>query len=278
MELRLRDGTPVYYFDPEDDGTYRQETPHGTESWLETLPAGYKVYHRAGGFELFGLDGRVTSRTEPGGIVTTFAPDASGRLGTITRLGRSLTFGYTGASTQPSTLMGPAGLIATYTYDGGQLKTVTYADGNADALPDGGYTYNYLGGRLTSVQDADLKTIETHEYWGDGRAKTSEIADGREKLTFTYGSGITTVTDALNKQTTYEWARIKRIDRVKKVTGPCSSCGGVGPRSRNGPTTPTAGSLSMRTGKATSRPTRTIRRAGTSSPRHEQWTQPVRAL
>ena len=231
IERRLRDGTPVYYFDPELDGTFRQEVPRGVESWLEALNPGYKLHHRAGGFEIFDINGRIVSRTEPGGIETIYTRDGAGRLTAVTRLGRSLTLGYTGAATQPSTLSGPAGLIATYTYDSnGQLKTVTYADGNADGLPDGGYTYNYTSFRLTSVQDADGKTIETHEYWADGKAKTSEIAGGREKLTFAYSPGVTTVTDALTPAnvTTYEWASVKHVDRVTKATGPCSSCGGGG--------------------------------------------------
>lgn len=231
IERRLPDGTPVYYFDPENDGIYRQESPHGPESWIETLSPGHKLHHRAGGFEIFDVNGRIVSRTEPGGIETTYTRDGSGRLTAVTRLGRSLILGYDGESTQPSTLSGPPGLIATYTYYAdGQLKTVTYADGNADGLPDGGYTYNYVSFRLTSVKDADGKTIETHEYWADGKAKTSEVADGREKLTFTYSLGVTTVTDALTPAnvTTYEWANVKHIDRVTKVTGPCSSCGGGG--------------------------------------------------
>ena len=205
--------------------------PRGAESWLEALNPGYKLHHRAGGFETFDINGKIVSRTEPGGIETIYNRDGAGRLTAVTRLGRSLTLGYTGAATQPSTLSGPAGLIASYTYDGnGQLATVTYADGNADALPDGGYTYNYNSFRLTSVRDADGKTIETHEYWADGKAKTSEIAGGREKLTFAYSPGVTTVTDALTPAsvTTYEWARVKGIDRVTKAIGPCSSCGGGG--------------------------------------------------
>ncbi len=61
-------------------------------------------------------------------------------------------------------------------------------------------------GRIIFVDDADGRPRESHEYDTLGRATTSEIGDGRDKLTFTYNTADkTSITDALGRQTVYEF-------------------------------------------------------------------------
>jgi hypothetical protein len=97
--------------------------------------------------------------------------------------------------------------------------------------PDGG-GYRYMhdtSGRVVMVTDLEHHPLEAHEYDAQGRALTSEIAGGREKLSFAYTSWTkTTVTDALGNVTEYDFQNVHGLLRVTKVTGPCSSCGGGG--------------------------------------------------
>ncbi len=112
-------------------------------------------------------------------------------------------------------------MLATYGYDASNhLETVTYADGS-------GFHYFYdAGGRIVRVQDGAGKTVEEHAYDGQGRAVTSQIAEGVDGLTLAYGSNQTVVTDSLGRTTTYMFAKVRGIPRLTKVTGPCPSCGG----------------------------------------------------
>lgn len=224
IEARLDDGTPVYYFDDNADGLYSQRMPLSIESWIETISGGYKVAFRAGGFEIYDAAGRLQTATDAAGVVTTYSRDAQGRLTTVTRLGRSITIGYEGTSSQPARLEGPGGmLLAKYGYDGqGRLEAVDYPD-------NGGYRYLYdSAGRILWVKDAAGNPVEAHVYDGSGRALTSEIGDGQDKLTFAYTTNRTTMTDALGNATVYDWASVQHVYVVTKVTGPCQSCGGGG--------------------------------------------------
>ena len=224
IEARLPDGTPIYYFDDNADGIYGQQLPLSVESWIETIFGGYKRMFRVGGFEIYDTAGRLQTATDAAGVVTAYGRDAQGRLTTVTRLGRSVTIGYEGTSSQPARLEGPGGvLLANYGYDGqGRLEAVDYPD-------NGGYRYLYdSAGRIIWVKDATGNPVEAHVYDGSGRALTSEIGDGQNKLTFAYTTNRTTVTDALGNATMYDWASVQHMYVVTKVTGPCQSCGGGG--------------------------------------------------
>jgi YD repeat-containing protein len=159
-------------------------------------------------------------------VATTYARDTQGRLSSVTRLGRRIVITYSGTATRRWQLFGPGNtLLATYTYVSNRLDTVTYPDGS-------GYKYTYDGGgRILTVVDLEGKKIEAHTYVyvsGAYRAATSEIGDGVEKLTFTYQTDKTLVTDALGNVTTYEYGNKRGTRQVTKIIGPCSSCGGGG--------------------------------------------------
>jgi RHS repeat-associated protein len=224
IEIRLSDGYPFYYRDADGDGIYQLNTPAGTGSTIQTLPGGYARNFRAGGSELYDSNGRLQAVTDAAGVTTTYTRDAQGRLVGVTRRGRALSFAYDDTSTRPARLLGPGGvLLATYGYDASgwfRLSSVDYPDGS-------GYRYGYdASGRVLWVRDAVGRPLEAHAYDVQGRATTSEIGDGREKLTFSYGTNQTTVTNALGNATAYDWAYAQNLPRVTKITGPCSSCGG----------------------------------------------------
>jgi RHS repeat-associated protein len=223
LEARRSDGAPQYYFDGDGDGFFEGILPRSSASWIVSVAGGYRRVFRAGGEEVYDAAGTLISVTSPGGLVTTYSRDAQGRLTSITRLGRPVSIVYSGNSTQPEEILGPAGeVLASYAYDPqNRLAQVTYPDGS-------GYRYGYdSAGNVVSLGDLAGKLIEAHEFIGH-KAMTSEVGNGVGKLTFTYGANTTTVTDALGNTTVYEIALAGGIERVTKITGPCSSCGGGG--------------------------------------------------
>ena len=225
LELRLPDGTPIYYFDGDEDGVYEMDIPRGKGSWIETLPDGYRRVFRYGGFETYDASGGAVSTTDAAGVVTTYTRDAQGRLASVSRHGRGISFTYAGSATRPAQLEAPDGsVLASYSYDPatGWLAAVDYPDGS-------GYRYGYdVVGRIVWIRDAAGLPVEFHAYDGAGRAVTSEIGDGQERLTFSYGTNQTTVTDALGNAAVYDWEPIAHVPQVTKVTGWCQGCAGAG--------------------------------------------------
>jgi YD repeat-containing protein len=198
---RNEDGNPQYYFDSGGSGVLRSVVPSSVDSWITTTscpggqPPGYhggvcwKRSFRRGGSETYWAEidwsrAYILSATDPSGNVTTYVYDSAKRLVSVNRLGRSLVLTYPESSTQPHQLQdGNGTILATYGYTGASLSSVTYADGS-------GYEYHPDGSspaRIAAVTDHAGKKIEAHEYYPDGRAMTSEIGDGVEKLTFVWG-------------------------------------------------------------------------------------------
>lgn len=144
IEARLPNGAPIYYYDDNSDGVFEANLPITTESWIETQGTDYKRVVRKGGFELYdAASGRIKSTQNAAGVVTTYTRDASNRITGVTRLGRTLSFTYTGTSTQPTDLRSGATVLATYAYAtnlaGGPLVQVTYPDGSGYVFtPDSG--------------------------------------------------------------------------------------------------------------------------------------------
>ncbi len=230
LQLRQRNGAPIYFVDENGDLTFTAWAPATEKSSITKVGSAYVRQFRAGGSETYdAATGRLTAITSRvNGVATSLTYDGSGRLISVTDPGsRQLTLGYVGASLHPTTLTGPSGLIATYEYSGDYLYRVTYADGDGDGNPDGGYVFTYHpSGELWTVQDLSGKYLETHTYAG-GRALTSERSAGVELLTFAYHDFKTEVTDALAHTTTYDYVPFDGgVKRVTKISGPCASCGG----------------------------------------------------
>ncbi len=241
VEIRLPDGTPIYYVVKHFDtpNRYSQDLPYSKDSWIDATPTGFSRVFRRGGSETYDAAGRLQTITEPSGRYTSYTRDPQDRLSTITRDGRTVTFVYDvpGVPARLGQILGPDGVtpLVVYTYDNHwRLHAVDYP-----GLANSGYRFyfeaNQFDSRINRVTDASVPPIpiEEHLYDQFGRAETSEIANGQEKLVLAYSwstpslpaTGQTTVTDARNNVTIYEWALIDHLPRVTRITGPCPGCG-----------------------------------------------------
>lgn len=248
IKLRNSDGTITYFVGTDANG-YDQTAPRSQDSRIVKTPSSnlYVRLFKRGGQEVY-------DRLSPGGVSarlisiadavnnTTVLTYAGNKLTSIADPGgRRLTLGYTGdqitalcSSTSPISC-GPSekGLIATYTYVGTRLGSVTYADGNGDAQSDGGSTFAYYtsgagNGKLWKVTDGSGRVTETHQYGPDGRAIWTEISGGVRRYDLLYQADRTIVTDSLENQTEYQFQIINGIKRITRTIGSCSSCGGAG--------------------------------------------------
>jgi len=244
IEHRGQDGFATYYDDRDGDGTFEQSQPFGTETSLVNTGVGYLLTKRRGGQEVYSTTGGLLSETDAAGGTTTYARDGSGRLTSVSREGRALTLTYIGTATKPATLQGPAGdTLATFSYDAatGRLVAVDYPD-------SAGYRYLYDStGRIIFVDNADGRPSEAHEYDPQGRAITTEVGDGRDKQVLSYTSSTnTTITDALGRQTVYEFQMVMAVNRITKITGPCDGPCGAGAETQEWTYDSTTGQMTSR--------------------------------
>ena len=219
LRLRQASGVPMM-FSSTDGVTYRASVPASETSWIVKSEAGFTRNFRQGGSEVYDSQGRLTIVRDAVGNETTLEYADLLLTGIRDAGGRTLELDYTG--THVSALRGPAGVLASYTYGvSGLLETVTYADGR-------GYRFAYdSASRLVRVDDLTGRTLESHTYDEQGRATTSEIADGIDKYTFTYTPGVTQVTDALGGTAVYQYSMFGGTNQVTLRTGSCVSCGGA---------------------------------------------------
>ena len=158
-----------------------------------------------------GNAGQLASIALPDGTVVNYVHDKTSRLLTEvnvagTGLQETLTYDpFDRVRTWTST----EGFTLTYDYDAlDHLTKVTYPDGT-------GYRYLYdAAGRIVAVDDLAGQPIERHQYDAQGRAVTSEVAGGVEKLTFSFQPDRTVVTDALG-DTLFKSGRIDGTNEVE---------------------------------------------------------------
>jgi YD repeat-containing protein len=168
--------------------------------------------------------------TDPAGHQLVFSYDQSGRL---------------------SKVFDPAGNPFVYGYDlfvGGHLISVTYPDAKVR-----GYLYNEtvntsganLPFALTGVTDENGGRYATYKYDSSGRAMSSEHAGGADKVTLSYATNTTTVTDALNTSRTYTFQTTLGVAKPSALSQPCGS--GCGPSDAAGATYDANGNATSRT-------------------------------
>ncbi len=119
------------------------------------------------------------------------------------------------------------GISIEYTYDKEQrLTSVTRTDGQYNTKTQ----YLYDDPRniklLTGIQDNNNRRFATWAYDNQGRAISSEHANGAEKVSLAYNDDAsTTVTNEYGKQATYRFQVIQGIKRIVAIEGePSPNC------------------------------------------------------
>ncbi len=222
--------------------------PNANGVWLSDGDINNPLIHSAdGGWQL------TTANDE----VETY--DANGNLSTIKdRSGYTQTLSYSAVSTT-NPLM--AGLLIsvtdtynhtlTFSYDSySRIKTLTDSSGNiiqygydtnnnlvSVAYPDSTvrtYRYNeaaYTAGAnlphaLTGIIDENNNRYATYSYDANGKAISTEHADGVEKYRLNYGANITTITDPLGTNYSHNFTSIQNVLKNTGQSQPSGSgCG-----------------------------------------------------
>ncbi|HFI2163874.1 TPA: hypothetical protein ACGPPG_005999, partial [Pseudomonas aeruginosa] len=127
---------------------------------------------------------------------------------------------------QPLTVEAP-GLSIQYTYKEGMLLSVSKYRNEA-ATETRSYHYEDLNNAklLTGITDERGIRYATWTYDNQGRAISSEHANGAEKVSLAYNDdGSTTVTNEYGKQATYRFQVIQGIKRIVAIEGePSPNC------------------------------------------------------
>jgi RHS repeat-associated protein len=160
--------------------------------------------------------------TDRNGSTLNYERDANGRLLKLTDIhGRYLTFSY-GTNGRISVVRDSTGRSTSYTYDA-QGNRVSETDPNGDMT---GYAYDSAH-RLTQVTFPSGGK-RTYTYDVEGRV-LSQSDDGGEHLqTYAYHASSTVLTDALGRQTVYEWKSrggLKQPVRIEDPAGGVSAFG-----------------------------------------------------
>lgn len=186
------------------------------------ITTGWTVEGAEKDIETYDPAGRLVKLTDRRGLAQTLTYDGAGRLAAVTdAFGRSLVFAYD-PQDRVATLTQPDNGVVAFAYDGaGNLAGITWPDSKIRQ-------YHYEDARfpnhLTGITDENGNRFATWSYDEQGRAVTSEHAGGAERTTLSYGTGSTTVTDALGA------ARSLSLTTVLNVVRPAgeSQPGGAG--------------------------------------------------
>jgi len=240
LDLSFLSQNLVTFHDQEDRITYFTKIdPHFPQydsvsgSTLQESGSAYLLTTWDNAGYVFDSAGRLTALVDRIGNVQTIARDAGNgyRISSVTdSLGRSLNFSYDASNRINAIATTPAGLSESFTYDGGP----NCGTGNlcSATLPDGKtWTYEYTDANphnLTKALDPLGHAEENNTYSGN-KCVAQSTEGGQNTLNLSYGSGTTTVTDGLARQTTYTYN--PNLLLVTNVSGPGCGCGGGQSRS-----------------------------------------------
>lgn len=180
--------------------------------------------------EDYGVDGHLIKRTMLGGSFVLYQYSSNRKLSLMQdNFGRTLVYSYRNDGLLDRVTL-PDGLFITYNYQGGILDSVTNADGTIRR-----YLYNEPGFisqagaaqySLTGVIDENGARFGTYQYDSLKRATSTESAGGANKYTLYYGNGFTSVTPPLGASYSYYFAQVAGATVVTRTNQPGGSgCG-----------------------------------------------------
>lgn len=201
----------------------------------------YTLTFRDGTQRTFNTNGYLVTWADRNGVKANITLNTASRPTQITLTAQGVTYrtvtlsyntpGNAGLVSSVQDTADGIGTIATYVYDStSHLTQVVYYGDATSAL-----NYAYTNGLITSVTDADGKTLETHTYAADNsrRGTSSSGANGVDAITVSYTSATSTrITDSLGNFTDYTYTPVQSSSTVHvrnyvtAVSGPgCASCG-----------------------------------------------------
>lgn len=200
--------------------------PSDTDVSLVQTATGYTLTTAQDVIEEYNLSGQLVSVTDRKGIQQTLAYNlTSGLLESVSdSFGKSLGFAYTGENISSITLPDTTSLV--YGYDASNnLTSVKRED-----LSVKSYVYEDVRfpNALTGIIDENNQRHMTFTYDSLGRATTSELAGGAEKVIINFiDDTSSTVEDALGLVRTYRFTTVNGEKKLSSIEGaPCTSCGG----------------------------------------------------
>jgi YD repeat-containing protein len=193
--------------------------------------------------EVFNANGQLLSITNRAGQSQTFSydiasidggDDNSDTLDKVTGFGsETVSFGYD-SSNRISSITDPEGNSYSYSYDAaGNLSSVTYPDDTPlDDMDNPTRRYHYentaFPSHLTGLTDETGSRV-TWAFDEEGRAISSELDGGVDKSSLDFSvTDQVTVTNPLDKDTTYHFETLHGVKKVTQVEGhETESCAGA---------------------------------------------------
>lgn len=183
---------------------------------------GWKLITDDDNTELYNTNGQLTYITTRAGLAITLSYNSNNRLITVTGpFGHTLNFSYdsNGHLTQMAL---PDSNVISYSYDSNSnLTSVTYPENVVR-------TYHYentsFHNALTGITDENGNRFATYLYDSQGRATSTEHANGAQKTTVAYNTdGTSSVTDANGNS--HEYSFLTQYDLVKPTAVSNAGCG-----------------------------------------------------
>ena len=209
-------GTKTAIFDGIFEENIDNDNIEATEKYY-SVPVTYNVYEyeitdNSGEVRRFGTDGHLVSIKDKKGFKTTLNYDEKGMLSSIVSAGGT-TYGINCDSSGRIVAINVPGGTIRYAYNNaGDL--VKYTDENGNSV-----TYNYDSQhRMTSWVDADNHVVTSNTYDNEGRVTIQTDSEGNTTR-FAYADGKTTVTDANNNVTVYNYDSQYRTTRITYSDG-----------------------------------------------------------
>ena len=203
---------------------------------LTATASGYQLTDSRDNVEVYNSNGQLLSTTNKAGLTRTYIYDLAQAYGgdsddaTLDQItdpyGRTLLLTYN-SNNQIDTMIDPAGNVTAYAYNGdNNLTTVTRPDNTTRTYH---YESNSFKHALTGITDENNNRIETYTYHVDGKAASSEITGGIERVAVTYQSnGNAEVTDTAGQTRTYAFDTTLDVRRATGISGgACIGCGSV---------------------------------------------------
>jgi RHS repeat-associated protein len=154
---------------------------------------------------------RLSRLTDRNGNTVDHTRSTQGRLTRVEDIhGRFIDLTYT-ASGQVKSLADSGGRTMTYTYDSLGRRT-------SEIGPEGTISYQYdAANRLTKII-YPTGAARNYTYDSQDRVTSQDDGNGQNRMTYVYESSRTTVTDALNHSTVYDFIERQGLRKVSRAT------------------------------------------------------------